>query len=595
MIEENELFFFYSGVNHKNALQSRLLDDSTAMGKGLLSKYQDIMLIDLDSEVVEKQLDVLVVEDGKSGIEAVVNAAMIASKEIGGVSIGICPDLRALSVFMEVSTESPKVMTLDFLLTDRGATIDAVESTQDIYKKIASSATWDNTVVLGISNYAREDIAKSISKDIYMRGDSIFKKDPLHFQQVLPDIIYDALSKYTYRCMNTANKTGIAEWRSGKGSTPQKGKEIVEMIGRSRAFMALKSMLDNVAPTRAKVLLTGESGTGKEVCAKYLHDHSELSEGPFVAINCAAIPNKLLESELFGYAKGAFANAYKSKIGVVEKANGGTLFLDEIGDLELRLQAKILRLVQNHEYLPVGRVSYRKFAGRIIAATHQNLEAMRYEKTFREDLYFRLSVYPINVPSLKERQPDDIPLLVDHFKSKFSKEYQYDLEIEPDALDYLLNNNIPGNIRGLEQLIEYMFISCRNSHRAKIDLIYKKFRIQSHPIVNTAPKSQQKLKVVENESHLKRDCIEPYVKIFLDTSEKGLKSGLSKVAIIKNLQDEWATIGKKCGASAQLFSQKMKSIAAKALKAYPQLGKVYPHVHNYCKEKKYLPINDLEN
>ncbi len=228
------------------------------------------------------------------------------------------------------------------------------------------------------------------------------------------------------------------------------------VYGSSVMKEILKSAL-KVAGTKATILLRGESGTGKELLAKAIHFSSPRAKNPFVAINCAAIPETLLEAELFGYEKGAFTGAFTSKKGKFELADGGTIFLDEIGDLPLSLQAKILRVLQEQSFERLGGTKSIKVDVRIIAATHRNLEEMVKEGEFREDLYWRLNVVPLFIPPLRER-PEDIPLLIDHFLKKFNQLYEKNLRVHPEAVERLLNYPFPGNVRELENLLERLIL-----------------------------------------------------------------------------------------------------------------------------------------
>jgi len=212
-----------------------------------------------------------------------------------------------------------------------------------------------------------------------------------------------------------------------------------------------------VAQTSSTVLILGESGTGKEVIAKYIHFLSK-REGPFVAINCAAIPEELLEAELFGYEKGAFTGAIKAKPGKFEQAKDGTIFLDEVGDLSLKLQAKLLRVLQERVVERLGGEKPIKVSARIISATNQNLENLVKEKRFREDLYYRLNVIPIYIPPLRERK-EDIPMLAEFFLKKVcQREGIKTKKLSQNVLERLLEYSFPGNVRELENMIERMVI-----------------------------------------------------------------------------------------------------------------------------------------
>uniref|UniRef100_A0A7C4TBI9 Sigma-54-dependent Fis family transcriptional regulator n=1 Tax=candidate division WOR-3 bacterium TaxID=2052148 RepID=A0A7C4TBI9_UNCW3 len=224
---------------------------------------------------------------------------------------------------------------------------------------------------------------------------------------------------------------------------------IPEIIGKSPKIKDSIELLKKVAPTDTTVLLLGESGTGKELFARACHILSPRKDNPFVPINCAAIPSELLENELFGSEKGAFTGATVRKIGKFELANRGTIFLDEVGDLDLNLQAKILRVLQERTFERLGGTSSIKVDVRIIAASNKDLNLLVKQKVFRDDLFYRLSVFPITIPPLRERK-EDIPLLVEHFirKLKSSK------KISESALEKLMNYDWPGNIRELENTIE---------------------------------------------------------------------------------------------------------------------------------------------
>jgi DNA-binding NtrC family response regulator len=226
------------------------------------------------------------------------------------------------------------------------------------------------------------------------------------------------------------------------------------LIGRSVAMREIFQTVTRVAPTRATVLLAGESGVGKDMIARAIHQHSPRKDGPFVKINCTALPENLMESELFGYEKGAFTGAASSKPGKFEQADKGTVFLDEIGDVPANIQVKLLRVLQDRQFERLGSNLTRNVDVRVIAATNVDLRAALEEGRFREDLYYRLNVVPISVPPLRDRR-EDVPFLVLHFISKLGKELGSEIkEISPGAMDRLLEHNWPGNVRELENTIE---------------------------------------------------------------------------------------------------------------------------------------------
>ena len=229
------------------------------------------------------------------------------------------------------------------------------------------------------------------------------------------------------------------------------------IIGQSDSINKVLNLIDRVASTESTVLITGESGTGKELVAKAIHFNSDRAEKPFVAINCGAIPAELLESELFGHVKGAFTNAIKDRMGRFELADGGTIFFDEIGDMSPALQVKLLRLLQEKTFEPVGSTKTLTSDVRIIAATNVNLEVAVETGAFREDLFYRLNVIPINIPALRERK-SDIPLLIHHFIVDHTKNGRGLKGVAPDAMEALYQYAWPGNIRELENLIERITI-----------------------------------------------------------------------------------------------------------------------------------------
>ncbi|MDR3095409.1 MAG: sigma-54 dependent transcriptional regulator [Bacteroidales bacterium] len=234
-----------------------------------------------------------------------------------------------------------------------------------------------------------------------------------------------------------------------------------EIIGESPAIKGVLEIIDRVAPTDARVLVTGSNGTGKELVARWLHEKSSRAGGPFVEVNCAAIPSELIESELFGHEKGSFTSAYKDRKGKFEAANKGTIFLDEIGDMSLSAQAKVLRALQENKISRVGSDKEIKVDVRIVAATNKDLKKAIENNLFREDLYHRLSVILIRVPALNERL-EDIPLLADHFINQICNEYGMPPKgITPEAIAALQQINWTGNIREFRNVIERLIILCQ--------------------------------------------------------------------------------------------------------------------------------------
>lgn len=227
-----------------------------------------------------------------------------------------------------------------------------------------------------------------------------------------------------------------------------------QIVAKSSSFLRVLETARRVADSCANILITGESGTGKEIIAQLIHESSGRRSKPFVALNCAAIPDALLESELFGYAKGAYTGAHIGRRGLFEEVDGGTLFLDEIADLELGLQAKILRVIQERKIKRVGENVYRPVDIRLVAATHENLMQAVQEKNFREDLFFRLKVITIDIPPLRDRREDIIPL-AEFFLKKYSKANGKTASgLSAEAKNFMLRQQWPGNVRELENRIE---------------------------------------------------------------------------------------------------------------------------------------------
>ncbi|HEX6882686.1 MAG TPA: sigma-54 dependent transcriptional regulator [Planctomycetota bacterium] len=293
----------------------------------------------------------------------------------------------------------------------------------------------DPPAVVMISGHG--DVATAV--EAVRRGAVDFLEKPLDQNRVLV-ALQGALRQTRLARENTRLKRALSErW---------------ELVGESEPLRRLRTELERVARSDAPVLITGENGTGKEVVARNLHFCSDVSEGPFVAVNCAAIPSELIESELFGHERGSFTGAHERRIGHFEAAHGGTLFLDEIGDMPLAAQAKVLRALETREITRVGGSKAIAVEIRVVAATNADLAQAVQDKTFRMDLFYRLNVVPLRVPALRER-PDDVPLLARHFLAAIAaRSGRRPREIEPAALAYLQTLSYPGNVRQLRNLLE---------------------------------------------------------------------------------------------------------------------------------------------
>ena len=303
-------------------------------------------------------------------------------------------------------------------------------------KKIKSNAP--ETIVIMITAYASADTAiKAMKEGAYDYITKPFKVEEIKL------IIKNALEKKNLQKENILLKQVVRD-RFHFGN----------IIGQSPKMVALYDLLEKVSPTKTNILITGESGTGKELVAKAIHYNSPRKEKPFVTLNCGAIPESLIESELFGHMKGAFTDAIATKKGLFEVADEGTIFLDEISELPLLMQVKLLRVLQDKEFKRVGGTEDIRVDVRIIAATNKDLEEAVKEKRFREDLFYRLNVIQIKLPPLRDRK-EDIQTLANHFLKKYSQELSKAIsKISPEALQILLNYEYPGNVRELQNIIE---------------------------------------------------------------------------------------------------------------------------------------------
>jgi two-component system nitrogen regulation response regulator NtrX len=303
------------------------------------------------------------------------------------------------------------------------------------------SETSSDIPVVMISGHGNIDTAVEAIK----KGAYDFLEKPLDLNRLLITI-RNAMDKSTLISQTQVLKNKVSK--------------LYEIVGESEPIEKVKSMIDRVAPTEARVLITGANGTGKELVAHQIHEKSSRAKGPFVEVNCAAIPSELIESELFGHEKGSFTSAIKQRIGKFEQANGGTLFLDEIGDMSLSAQAKVLRALQENKITRVGSDKDIHVNVRVITATNKNIKKEIENNGFREDLYHRLSVILIHVPSLNERE-DDIPLLAEHFNTLICNEYGMSKKIiKKDAIKELQKIEWTGNIREFRNVLERLIILC---------------------------------------------------------------------------------------------------------------------------------------
>jgi len=335
---------------------------------------------------------------------------------------------EGLTLFNENKYE---IVLLDIKMPQK----DGIEVLEEIFK-----INYEIPVIM-ISGHGNIDTAvESIKKGAYD-----FIEKPLDLNRLLVTI-RNAMDKSTL-----VNETKTLKKKVSK---------TYDIVGESEAITKVKDMIEKVAPTDARVLITGPNGSGKELVARWLHEKSERANGPFIEVNCAAIPSELIESELFGHEKGAFTSAHKQRKGKFEQSHTGTIFLDEIGDMSLNAQAKVLKALEEKKISRVGSDKDIHVDVRIIAATNKNLKEEIEKNRFREDLYHRLSVILIDVPSLDDRK-DDIPLLAEHFNELICADYGVSKKIiTDDALEELKKISWTGNIREFRNVLERLIILC---------------------------------------------------------------------------------------------------------------------------------------
>jgi two-component system response regulator PilR (NtrC family) len=358
-------------------------------------------------------------------------------------------DVRLVSNAVE-GLELAKTMTFDAAIVDMMMPVMDGLATLDELKKLD-----DDLPVLMITAFASVDNAVVAMK----RGAFDYITKPFKNDEVLV-VLKNALSQRRLVAENRALRQNLQAHQNHFG----------EIIGRSSRMRQVFDLIIQAAPSRTTILINGESGTGKELVARALHQNSTRSDRAFITVNSGNLPPDLLESNLFGHVKGAFTGAVYPKKGLFELADKGTIFFDEIGNIPLETQAKLLRVIQEREFMRLGGVETIKVDVRIIAATNVDLRRMMEEGKFREDLYYRLHVITVQLPALRERK-DDIPLLVQHFLEKYGEEnHKTDLELTPDALDLLLEYDWPGNVRELENVIERAVVLSPGS-RIDADLV----------------------------------------------------------------------------------------------------------------------------
>ncbi len=365
---------------------------------------------------------ILIVDD-----EEAIRTSLRSILEDEGYEVAVAATgAEALKIY---GADPPDLMILDIWMPE----MDGLETLRRVKEFVL------NTQVMMISGHGSiETAVKAIKLGAY---DYIEK--PLSLENVTLRVKH-ALEQYRLAQENRSLRTKV--------------QQKFELVGHSPAMQRLRELIETAGPTNSRVLIGGENGTGKELVARAIHMHSTRADHPFVAVNCAAIPETLIESELFGHEKGSFTGATSMKRGQFEQADGGTLFLDEIGDMSLSTQAKVLRALQEQQFTRVGGTKLLKVDVRVLAASNKDLEKEIGKGQFREDLFYRLNVVPIVVPPLRERS-EDVPALVQHFMKAHTEEQGLRMkEVSPDAMVVLQQYDWPGNIRELRNLIERLMI-----------------------------------------------------------------------------------------------------------------------------------------
>jgi len=365
---------------------------------------------------------ILVVDDEESILSSLTN---ILEDEGYQVAVG----KSGADALRAYTTDPPDLMLLDIWMPE----MDGLETLRRVRELVPTAQ-----VMMMSGHGSIETAVKAIKLGAY---DYIEK--PLSLENVTLRVKH-ALDQYRLEQENRSLRTRV--------------QRKFELVGQSPAMQQLRQLIETAGPTNSRVLIGGENGTGKELVARAIHEHSARAEKPFVAVNCAAIPETLIESELFGHEKGSFSGATSMKRGQFEQADGGTLFLDEIGDMSLNTQAKVLRALQEQQFTRVGGTKLMKVDVRVLAASNKDLMKEIEKGTFRDDLFYRLNVVPIVVPPLRERR-EDIPLLVRHFMKVHSEEQGLrSRDISPEAMAVFQQYDWPGNIRELGNLVERLMI-----------------------------------------------------------------------------------------------------------------------------------------
>lgn len=370
--------------------------------------------------------------------------------------------MQGLAKLLVIEDDPTTRQHLSIILEFVGESCEVVESSH--IDKINWSSTWAGCI---LGSMTCETITAGLKEHLVQANHIpllVANKQPYSLEE-FPNYVgeldfplnFAQVSEALRHCKEFLGRQSISVLASARKTTLFRS-----LVGQSVGVQEVRHLIEQVSPSDANVLILGESGTGKEVVARNIHYHSARRGGPFVPINCGAIPSDLLESEIFGHEKGAFTGALTTRKGRFELADGGTLFLDEIGDMPMSMQVKLLRVLQERTFERVGGNSTIKVNVRVVAATHRHLETMIENESFREDLYYRLNVFPIEMPALKDRK-EDIPLLLQELLTRMQAEGAEPIYFSPRAINSLMDHDWPGNVRELANLVERMIILYPNS------------------------------------------------------------------------------------------------------------------------------------
>lgn len=370
--------------------------------------------------------------------------------------------MQSVAKLLVIEDDAEIRLILSVILEFVGEQCEIIESTQ--IDQVNWSTVWAGCILGSLREQKlSEALIHSLSKanhiPLLLANKQPYSLDefPHYVGELEFPLNYPQLSEALRHCKEFLGRKGVQVLACARNNTLFRS-----LVGQSSGIQDVRHLIEQVSSTEANVMILGDSGTGKEVVARNIHYHSGRRNGPFVPINCGAIPADLLESELFGHEKGAFTGAITARKGRFELAEGGTLFLDEIGDMPMSMQVKLLRVLQERCFERVGGNSTIKANVRVIAATHRNLEAMIEDQKFREDLYYRLNVFPIEMPALRDRI-DDIPLLLQELMARMEAEGAQPICFTPRAIHSLMEHDWPGNVRELANLVERMMILYPNS------------------------------------------------------------------------------------------------------------------------------------